>query len=313
MTGPKLAIGLPVYNREKFLSHSLDALLGQTFTDFELIISDNASTDATEEICREYAQRDKRIRYFRNQSNIGGPRNFNRTFELSSSKYFKWATSDDLCGPQFLELALGILERDPEVVLCYAKTTTIAEDGSPIEEYEDKLHLMETRASQRFMRLLNTIGLCNQLQAVIRSAALRRTAMLKDHMSSDVNLVAELSLYGKFYELPQRLFFRRLHPDASSWEMSDRIRQMGFYDPAGTHRIVFHRLRQHAAYLGAIRRAPIGFREKALLYRYILRSTIWSRGQLAGELQLKARILTCGLTRLRFKHEDRSPKTAEKR
>ncbi len=301
MTSPLLSIGLPVYNREKFLRQSFDALLDQTFTNFDLIISDNASTDGTEQICREYAQRDRRIRYYRNPSNIGAPRNFNRAFELSSTKYFKWATSDDLCGPQFLELALGVLERDPAVALCYAKSTTIAEDGSPIEDYEDNLHLMEANASQRFMRLLNTIGLCHQHQGVVRSAALRQTAMLKDHICSDVNLVAELSLYGKFYELPQRLFFRRLHPEASSWARADMARQLEFYDPAKSYGIVLHCFREHATYLDAIRRAPIGFREKALLYRYILRRLVRSRSRLARELRLKARILAGSLTERRSK------------
>jgi glycosyltransferase involved in cell wall biosynthesis len=295
----KLSIGLPVYNRARLLKQSLDALLNQTFTEFELIISDNASTDGTEQICREYARRDGRIRYYRNRVNIGAPRNFNRTFELSSSQYFKWATSDDLCAPEFLELALGVLERDPAVVLCYAKSTIISADGSPIEEYDDKLHLMEAKASQRFMRLLSSIELCHQHQGVIRSAALRRTALLKDHIASDVNLVAELSLYGKFYELPQRLFFRRLHPDALSWEGSDLVRQMRFYDPDSTHRIVLHCFRAHITYLDAIRRAPIGFGEKALLYRFILRQLIWDRGRVAQELRLKARSLASGVTRRR--------------
>lgn len=302
MSTPILSIGLPVYNRAKLLRKSLDSLLDQTFKDFDLIISDNASTDDTEAICREYAQRDRRIRYYRNPSNIGAPRNFNRTFELSSGKYFKWATSDDVCGPQFLELALGVLERDPAVVLCYAKTTIIAEDGSAIEDYEDRLHLTETSGSQRFTRLLNTIGLCHQHQGVIRSAALRQTAMLRDHIGSDLNLLAELSLYGQFYELPQRLFFRRLHPDASSWARTDMARQADFYDPGHSRGIVLHSLHQHVAYLGAVRRAPIGFREKVVLYRFLLRRMIGSRERLQQELRQLARHLANQLTPRRSTH-----------
>lgn len=284
MTTPLLSIGLPVYNRAKLLRASVDSLLDQSFKDFDLIITDNASTDETETVCREYAQRDRRIRYYRNPSNIGAPCNFNRTFELSRTKYFKWATSDDLCGPQFLELAIDVLERDPAVVLCYAKTMIIAEDGSPIGEYEDKLHLTESIASPRFTRLLNTIGLCHQHQGVIRSAALGQTALLQDHIGSDVNLLAELSLYGRFYELPQRLFFRRMHPDASSWARTDLARQAEFYDPGKSRGIVLHGLRQHLAYLGAVHRAPISSREKVVLYRFILRRMIQDRDRLRSEL-----------------------------
>jgi glycosyltransferase involved in cell wall biosynthesis len=291
-----LTVGLPVYNREKFLRQSLDSLLGQTFTDFDLVISDNASTDGTEDICREYARRDGRIRYYRNPSNIGAPRNFNRTFEISSTKYFKWATSDDLCGARFLELALEVLERDPTVVLCYAKSRTIAEDGSPIEDYEDHLHLEEAKASQRFMRLVTTIGLCHQHQGVIRSAALRKTGMLKVHLRSDVNLLAELTLYGKFYELPERLFFRRLHPDSPSWAREDTERQLEHYDPGKGYGIVLHCFRGHLAYLDAIRRAPIGFAEKAALYRFVLRGMIQDRRHLVRELALRFAVVTGRIT-----------------
>lgn len=85
----RVSIGLPVYNGEQYLAKALDSLLAQTFTDFEVIISDNASTDRTSEICAAYLERDPRIRYYRNQQNIGAAPNFNRTFELATGMYFK--------------------------------------------------------------------------------------------------------------------------------------------------------------------------------------------------------------------------------
>jgi glycosyltransferase involved in cell wall biosynthesis len=289
-----VSIGLPVFNGEKFLCRALDSLLGQTMGDFELIITDNASADATEQICRDYARRDHRVRYFRNPANIGAPRNFNRAFTLSDTKYFKWATADDLCGPEFLELALAVLERDAEVVLCYAKTTTISADGAPISDYEDRLHLTEGSARQRFTRLVTTIGLCHQHQGLMRSAALHKTGLLRDHIGSDLNLLAELALYGKFYELPQRLFFRRFHESSSSWARDDMTRQRAFYDPSGVYGIVLHGWRQHAADLDAIRRSKIGADDKMALYGVVLRRMMWDCRRLAGELWLKARVLTRG-------------------
>src|SRR5689334_4004766 len=92
VTGPSVAIGLPCYNSEKYLAQSIESLLAQTFKDFVLIISDNASTDGTADICKKYAAQDSRVRYFRNPTNIGMMPNFNRVFALSDSKYFKWAT-----------------------------------------------------------------------------------------------------------------------------------------------------------------------------------------------------------------------------
>ncbi|MBD2214537.1 glycosyltransferase family 2 protein [Nostoc linckia FACHB-104] len=100
----RLSIGLPVYNGKKFIRESIDCILNQTFQDFELIISDNASTDNTEKICREYAAKDNRIRYYRNAKNIGCARNFHRAFELSTGEYFKWVAYDDLHAPEYLLL-----------------------------------------------------------------------------------------------------------------------------------------------------------------------------------------------------------------
>lgn len=294
MTGPIVSIGLPVFNGEKFLGHALDSLLGQTMKDFELIITDNASVDATEQICRDYARRDRRIRYYRNAANIGGPRNFNRAFKLSDTKYFKWATADDFCGPELLELAVAVLERDAEVVLCYGKTTTVAADGSPLTDYEDRLHLTERSARQRFTRLVTTIGLCHQHQGLMRSAAVRKTGLLRDHTGSDLNLLAELALYGKFYELSQRVFFRRFHEACSSWDRDDMARQLAFYDPRGAYGIVLHGWRRHTADLDAIRRSEIGAGEKMALYRFVLHRMIWDSRRLAGELGLKAGVVARG-------------------
>src|SRR5882762_8329729 len=97
MTGvPRLSLGLPVYNGEEYLAESLDALLGQSYGDFELVISDNASADGTEEICRQYADKDSRIRYVRQPKNIGATPNHNYLFEVCRTELFKWVSHDDL-------------------------------------------------------------------------------------------------------------------------------------------------------------------------------------------------------------------------
>ena len=119
---PKVSIGLPVFNGEKFLPKTLDSLLNQTYKDFELVISDNASTDNTEAICREYAAKDERIRYYRNTENIGMPENFERAFRLSTGEYFKWAMADDLCMPEFLTRCVDVLNNDPNVVIACTKS-----------------------------------------------------------------------------------------------------------------------------------------------------------------------------------------------
>ena len=97
--GPRVSIGLPVYNGDNYLAETLDSILAQTFTDFELIISDNGSTDRTEAICRRYAAQDHRVRYVRNPSNLGAARNYKRAFELARGEYFKWNGHDDPLAP----------------------------------------------------------------------------------------------------------------------------------------------------------------------------------------------------------------------
>src|SRR5919112_5909956 len=99
---PRVTIGLPVYNGERFLEQALDGLLAQTFTDFELIISDNASTDRTPEICQAYAARDSRIRYVRQPENIGAGPNHNILVPMARGEYFKWASHDDLYDPDLV-------------------------------------------------------------------------------------------------------------------------------------------------------------------------------------------------------------------
>lgn len=133
---PRLSIGLPVFNGDKFLNKAIDSLLAQTFEDFELIISDNASTDKTEEICRTYAEKDQRIRYYRNEKNIGCARNFNRVFKLSSAEYFKWAAHDDLHAPNFLMKCVEVLDQNPSVILCHSQVYIIDEYGKFLQNYD---------------------------------------------------------------------------------------------------------------------------------------------------------------------------------
>ena len=122
---PRLTIGLPVYNGENFLSEALDTLLAQTYTDFELIISDNASTDGTEEICRRYARSDPRIRYLRQERNIGLVPNHNFLVGQARGEYFKWAGHDDRFAPELVERCIEILDERPHVVLCHADMAII--------------------------------------------------------------------------------------------------------------------------------------------------------------------------------------------
>ena len=228
---PILSVGLPVYNGEQFLEASLDSILAQTFADFELIISDNGSTDRTEEICRTYAESDPRIRYVRQTENLGASRNFNYVFEVASGDIFRWASHDDLCEPQLFERCVqALLDAPPTVVMTYPQTLLLADDGT-CERYDDKLDLREEYPHQRLRHLVRDLVLCNAVFGFVRSDALRKTHLLGPFASSDEVLLAELSLLGPFREVPEPLFIRRMHQGRSTQANPETEALTAWWDP----------------------------------------------------------------------------------
>jgi glycosyltransferase involved in cell wall biosynthesis len=285
---PLVTIGLPVYNSERYLRQSLDSLLAQTYRNFVLVISDNASTDTTAEICKQYAATDSRVKYFRNDVNIGNPRNFNRVFELTSTPYLKWSTADDFWKSTFLERALEIMERDPSIALCYPGAVLVDVDGGNPSDYDDVLHLVQEDPAERFLTLITRIGLAHQHLGLIRISCLRQTRLLGTHVGSDINLLAELALYGKFYELPERLFFRRFHKDSGSWMRGDPRRDpqhdARLYYAAGAGRATLSRWRSHVSFFSAVSRSALPARSKLHVYRHLAHRMVWERRDLAWEL-----------------------------
>jgi glycosyltransferase involved in cell wall biosynthesis len=129
---PLVSIGLPVFNGGGFLRRALDSLLAQSFTNFELIISDNASTDKTREICEEYAARDARLRYIRQERNLGGLENFNFVLREAHSRYFMWAAVDDQWAPEFIQDLLHGLENDRTAVGAFCPYQLVAEETGEV-------------------------------------------------------------------------------------------------------------------------------------------------------------------------------------
>lgn len=287
-TSPHVSIGLPVYNGEPFLEATLDSLLAQTYPDFELIISDNASTDRTERICRAYAAKDRRIVYQRNEKNLGAAWNYNRVFELSRGEYFKWAAADDLCAPDFLQRCTEILAREPRVVVCYAKTKIIDAQGEILRDDDNGLNLQAPTARQRFLQLMRSLGECNAVFGVIRSPILKRTRLIGNYIASDSCLLAELSLHGRIFEIPEYLFFRRDHPMASSRNRG-QDQQLEFFDPALKGRIVLPKWRRAFENFISVKCAPIAIREKAFLFAYLAYSIVIRRNGYGRELHAAAK------------------------
>lgn len=198
---PKLSIGLPVYNGEKFLAQSLDCLLAQTFTDFEIIISDNASEDSTAEICAKYVAADSRIRYIRQPKNIGAGPNHNFVFAEARAPYFKWASHDDLYQPDLLLRCIELLDTHPDVVLVHSYEAFIDETGAVVTPIRYTLETDSQCVSRRFRSLLfEPVG--DDFYGVIRSSTLKRTAMHGSFHHADRTITAEIGLYGRFLQVP---------------------------------------------------------------------------------------------------------------
>src|SRR5690606_32073818 len=202
----RLSIGMPVYNAERYLARAIESLLAQTFDDFELIISDNASTDATQSICRRFAERDRRIRYVRQAGNRGANWNFNHVVGLARGELFKWAAADDLCRPTFLAQCIEVLDRDPGVVAVHAVTHEIGSNDEPIvrpdpanprERYNcagDPELAASASPHLRFRDVMLNHGWGVRCSGVFRLDALRKTGLFEPIYGWEKIMMAELAL-----------------------------------------------------------------------------------------------------------------------
>jgi glycosyltransferase involved in cell wall biosynthesis len=306
---PKVSIGMPVYNGERYLGEALDSLLAQTFTDFELVIVDNASIDRTAELCRSYTRRDDRVRYVRNRANYGAIYNFNNVFRLTTGEYFKWAAYDDVCEPEFLSRCLEVLDEDPGVVLACPRVTGIDEDGHPTDivtrpghgqEVMSGIHLnLDPAVSptdpdpvQRWRFMMRYLWWTPHLYGVIRASVLARTNLHPYHFNGDHILLAELALLGRFHEIPEDLFHVRLHAQRTSRTRSAAER-LAVAHPGLARSPLFLPVREvlvyperFLAHVASIKRAPLTGSQRLACYYELLAAVMrWARMRGGSVLQ----------------------------
>jgi glycosyltransferase involved in cell wall biosynthesis len=281
---PRVSIAVPVYNGERFLRESLDGLLAQTFTDFELVISDNASTDGTESIGREYVARDSRVRYHRSARNVGGPGNFRQVFHLCRGAYHKWSTADDLWHPTLVEKCVAVLDARPDVVLAYPRSNIVDAGGAVVRTFDDPLDLPEDSAAERVRRVVEESTLCHAHLGVLRRSAMLRTGLIGGEIASDIRFLTEMAMMGKFAVVPEYLFGRRFHEASSSWAREDREWQRRYYAPAQSLNVGYSTWRRFAQLLYRTGRAPLPLRERWEIFKFLGRHMRWQRAALAREL-----------------------------
>ncbi|MHA6784808.1 glycosyltransferase family 2 protein [Pseudonocardia saturnea] len=266
---PRLSVGLPVYNGQRFLAEALESLLDQSFTDFELIISDNASTDATEEICRRYAAEDARIRYLRQPRNIGCNPNHNAVLREARGEYFKWAAHDDLYGRDLFARCVQALDDHPDVVLSHADMAIIDEAGAVVRPFDYTLATDSTDVRERFRSLVVTDGADDEY-GVIRTDVLRSVRPKDGYHHASRPFIAEIAFRGRFHQVRELLYFRRDHP--ARGDRSPTIPALCTnLDPRRAGQSTARLLAEYAwRYFEAIARAPLSRADRWACFRILL-------------------------------------------
>lgn len=228
---PTVSIGLPVYNGENYLRSALESLIRQDYDDFELIISDNASTDLTGEICQAYARKDSRIRYVRNETNLGAAWNWNRVYELGRGKYFKWAAHDDECYPSNLRRCVETLDKaSSSVLLVHPRAEVIDSLGAVQGTVPDRLDVRMAKPHQRLAKLLYYFSLGVAEYGLWRTEQLRKLRP-NGCLAADRIRLAEVAMWGEIWEIPEVLLRIRIHPQNALSLNKTRQQIQAWYDP----------------------------------------------------------------------------------
>lgn len=276
---PTVSIGLPVYNGERYLAATLTQLLSQTYEDFELIISNNASTDATDEICREFAQRDPRIRYYVNETNIGASPNWNRVFQLARGDFFKWAMHDDECHPSLVQRCMEVYrDSPPNTAVVFPNANIIDGEGKVKFTLQENVAMRSPYPHRRLGQVLSSIVFAHALWGVVRSDMLRR-ARPAGSIEADLVLLVDLSLQGLLVEIPEVLYgLRRYERNATEINRTARA-LMTWYNPGQANKMILlpHWDRVFAEYFKCILNAPLSPRDQILCALTVVRIGYWRR------------------------------------
>jgi glycosyltransferase involved in cell wall biosynthesis len=255
---PTVSICLPVFNGENYLSEAVESMLAQTFGDFELVITDNASTDRTEEICRKFAAADSRVKYHRNEKNVGGARNQAIAVELACGRLVRLSAHDDKMAPTHLEECVAVLEQRPDAVIVFTSTVVLDEVGAVVSDYRSTRGTGET-PSKRFRELIFRDHNCDAIYGVIRGDVLRRVRPMENFIDGDKVFLCRLAFHGPFVSIDRPLFYKRYHPKNYVANWRDR---MAWYNPEAKGKASFPNWLELRSFTNAVINAPISRRER---------------------------------------------------
>jgi len=286
---PRVSVGLVVFNGENYIDQAIRSIRAQTFEDFELIISDNGSTDGTREICEFHANEDPRIRYLRSEVNRGVAWNMNNVINQARAPYFKLACHDDEISPTFLERCIEILDAQPDVVCAYTYTIN-KRRLSNRKSYVIRKYLLDdepasSRVEERFRYLIGRQYWVSPVFGVIRHPLLARAGQFRDMHSADVALLIHLGMYGRFHQVPEFLFIRRFHNEqVSELLKGDAKTYYASWNTAKKRTFGLPLWKFLGVQISAILRPPLTIAERLRCTRVLFNWVGEKRGQLLKEL-----------------------------
>ena len=237
---PKISVGIPVYNGEKFIRKSIESVLRQTYGNFELIISDNASTDSTSDICTEFLTKDSRIKFVRQDKNMGPIWNFNFLLQKAVGEYFVWVAADTIILPEFLEKNINLLESQDKAVGCISK---IKIDHTYVDKFKTEKEVLKKiglvyrpnnsysgegtlpitgNYVERIRKYLKYFP-WEMMQAVYRTKPLRESSIHDFFLGWDASLVLNVLKHGEIKVVNQ--FLLESFPSYGSTEGLMQVKQ----------------------------------------------------------------------------------------
>ena len=269
---PFVSVGMPIFNGARYAPAAIDSVLAQTFGDWELVICDNASTDDTESLCRSYAQRDPRIKYFCNPENLGAHPNYGLAFARSQGRYFKWAAHDDVLQPAYLETCLDALERTPDAVVCQTFLEYIDAEGRRVGIYDSKLRGADSAdAATRFAAVILLPHPAYEVMGVFRRSALEGGLLLQSFHGADRALLAELSLRGRMIQVREPLLQVRDHEERYTQSQIRPKDRAVWHDTRLKGKISLPTWRLYAEYCAMVGRNLPSAAERRRCYLHLLR------------------------------------------
>lgn len=285
---PRVTIGLPVYNGAETIESAIRPLLAQTFTDFELLISDNASTDQTQAVVERLARQDGRIRYVRHAANIGANGNYSFVAREARGEFLKWCSASDWVAPTFLEECVATLDAHPEAILAAPRTRLWTGTPTNFEPCKGDVAILGETPFERLKEMTIRLHRNNAFNGLIRLSALRQTRLVEPYMSADMILMGHLAMLGKFVLLDSALYYRR-NEVSTSTSLQTLAERLKHHYPRASARMLFQHWKQQLGWFRAGWSAPMGLGDRLQVFGYLARRFWGERIELKDDLRVALR------------------------